>query len=95
MKKLLVLILTVVLLFAISACDNYTGDVKITRDEAIQIALEKAKVNKVDVYDLDVELDYEKKALVWDIDFEYQNLEHSYRINAQTGAIIFETVERD
>lgn len=71
------------------------NDAKISRDKAIEIALEKAKLKKADVRDLEAELDYEKGVLVWEVDFDYQNLDYSYDINANTGAIIFEEVEKD
>lgn len=71
------------------------GDAKIARDKAIEIALEKAKLQKADVYDLEAELDYEKGILVWEVDFDYQNSDYSYDINADTGKIIFEEVEKD
>ncbi len=133
MKKLFVLLLTAVLLFMLSACDNNAGaankngspasqstpsgiqtdnnnpstptpsspskpsasDAKITRDRAIEIALEKAKLQKADIRDLEAELDYEKGVLVWEVDFDYQNFDYSYDINANTGAIIFEEIEKD
>ena len=130
MKKLFALLLTAVLLFSLSACDNYAGEAgknstpapqstpsdiqtdnnnpsaptpsspsisgaKITRDRAIEIALEKAKLQKADIHDLEAELDYEKGVLVWEVDFDYQNLDYSYDINADTGAVILEEIEKD
>ncbi len=130
MKKLFALLLTAVLLFSLSACDNYAGEAdknstpapqstpsdiqtdnnnpsaptpsspsiseaKITRDRAIDIALEKAKLQKADIRDLEAELDYEKGVLVWEVDFDYQNLDYSYDINADTGAVILEEIEKD
>ncbi len=71
------------------------NDAKITRDKAIEIALEKAKLQKADVYDLEAELDYEKGVLVWEVDFDYQNFDYSYDINANTGVIVFEEIEKD
>ncbi|MBE6779383.1 MAG: hypothetical protein E7545_00250 [Ruminococcaceae bacterium] len=130
MKKFSALLLTAVLLFSLSACDNYAGEAdknstpapqstpsdiqtdnnnpsaptpsspsiseaKITRDRAIEIALEKAKLQKADIRDLEAELDYEKGILVWEVDFDYQNLDYSYDINADTGAVILEEIEKD
>ena len=133
MKNLFALLLTAVLLFSLSACDNYAGEAdknstpapqstpsdiqtdninpsaptpsspskppvseaKITRDRAIEIALEKAKLQKADIRDLEAELDYEKGVLVWEVDFDYQNLDYSYDINADTGAVILEEIEKD
>ena len=71
------------------------NDAKISRDRAIEIALEKAKLKKADVRDLEAELDYEKGVLVWEVDFDYQNFDYSYDINADSGAIVFEEIEKD
>ena len=71
------------------------NNAQITRDNAIEIALEKAMLKKADVRDLEAELDYEKGILVWEVDFDYQNLDYSYYINADTGVIVYEKAERD
>lgn len=71
------------------------NDAKISRDRAIEIALEKAKLKKADVRDLEAELDYEKGVLVWEVDFDYQNFDYSYDIKADSGAIVFEEIEKD
>lgn len=71
------------------------NDAKISRDRAIEIALEKAKLKKADVRELEAELDYEKGILVWEIDFDYQNFDYSYDINADSGVIVFEEIEKD
>lgn len=70
--------------------DNNSQDnksTKITREKALKIALEKAGAKESDIRDLDIELDTENGVTVWDVDFEYNNIEYSYEINAQTGAI--------
>lgn len=110
MKKILAILLTAVLLFSLSACDNYAGEAdknstpaqnglsestKITRDEAIDIALNEAGAQKSDVFDLEAELDYENGQKVWEIDFDYDKLEYSYDVNAKTGAITKTERERD
>ncbi len=71
------------------------SDAKITREKAIEIALEKAKLKETDVRDLEAELDYERDLLVWDVDFDYKNFDYAYEINANTGDIVTEKTERD
>lgn len=71
------------------------NDAKISRERAIEIALEKAKLKTDDVRDLEAELDYEKGVLVWEVDFDYQNFDYSYDINADSGTIVFEEIEKD
>lgn len=72
---------------------NQTSD--ITRERALEIALEKAGVKESDIRDLDIELDDERGEKVWEIDFDHENLEYSYDINAETGAITKVERERD
>ena len=43
----------------------------------------------------EAELDYEKGVLVWEVDFDYQNFDYSYDINANTGAVILEEIKKD
>lgn len=72
-----------------------SSEAKITKDKAIEIALEKAKLKKADVLDLEAELYYENGVLVWELEFDYKNFDYSYDIDANTGAIVFEVIEKD
>lgn len=67
----------------------------ITRDKALDIALNNAKVKKNDVYDISVELDYKYNQTVYEIDFNYQNYEYEYYINAESGKILHSFKELD
>ena len=67
----------------------------ITREEALEIALKEAGLKQADIYDIDVEFDKEFGTGVWEVDFESGNLEYSYDINAQTGAIIKAEKDRE
>ena len=68
---------------------------EITREKALEIAFEKAGVKQADVRDLEIELDTENGVKVWEIDFEHKNLEYSYDVNAQSGAITKTERERN
>ncbi len=68
---------------------------EISRDKALEIALNTAGVNQADIRNLDIELDRERGELVWEVDFEHANLEYSYDVNAATGAITKATREFD
>ncbi len=74
---------------------NITGDTKISKDKAIEIALNHAGLKKESVRDIDAELDREKGVTVWEIDFESGNTDYSYDINAETGGIVNYKSERD
>ena len=65
----------------------------LSRDEAINKALQKAGVKRADVRDLEAELDRERGGIYWEVDFESGKLEYSYDINAETGEVV--KVERE
>lgn len=67
----------------------------ISRDNAIEIALQAANVKKADVRDLEAELDNERKVIVWEIGFEANGYEYSYEIDAASKAILRSERERD
>ena len=69
---------------------NYIG-----RDNAISIALKDLKLTKKDVYDLECELDKEFNQTVYEVTFNYKNLEYEYYINPETGKIIHSFKELD
>ena len=70
--------------------NNYIG-----RDNAISIALKDLKLTKNDVYDLECELDKEFNQTVYEVTFNYKNLEYEYYINAESGKIIHSFKELD
>ena len=67
----------------------------IARDSAISIALKDLKLSKNDVYDLECELDKEFNQIVYEVTFNYKNLEYEYYINAESGKIIHSFKELD
>ena len=64
-----------------------SSDAKISKDEAISIALKKVSKKKTEVHDLEAELDIENGVLVWEVEFEDSKFEYYFEINAKTGAI--------
>lgn len=88
MKRFLALVLTVVFVLTLSACNGSPG---LTADEALNIALEQAGVTRDTIRNLENRLENDDGVLVYEIDFEAGNTEYSYDVNAETGAI----VERD
>ena len=65
----------------------------LTRDEALDIALKKAGVEKESIRELEAELDRDGPRVVWEIDFESGNMEYSYDIHAESGEIL--EIDRD
>ena len=75
--------------------DASTNTETITRDRAIKIALDTAKLSETDVRDLEAEIDRERSEVFWEVDFEYGGYDYSYDINATTGEAIKTEKERD
>ncbi len=71
-----------------SSLNNSAAETKISRERAIEIALNTAGVGKDKTHDLDAELDRENGRIVWDVDFETKDMEYSYEIDSDSGAVI-------
>ena len=61
---------------------------KISRDQALQIALDDAGLTQDQIHDLEVELDNDGGALHFDVDFEVSNKDYDYEIDAEDGKIL-------
>lgn len=57
-------------------------------EKAKQIAFNAAGVNSNNIYDLEVELDYEYRTMIYEISFNANGREYEYEINAVNGSII-------
>ena len=56
--------------------------------KAKEIALEKANLKENQVLDLDVELDYEMGTMIYEVEFEYNQLDYDFDIKATDGTIL-------
>ena len=63
-----------------------SGDIGYAK--AKSVALNHAGVSEGKAYDMDIELDDEDGALVYEVEFKSGGMEYSYEINAATGAIL-------
>ena len=61
---------------------------KISREQALQIALEDAGLTQDQIHDLEVELDNDSGALHFDVDFEVNDKDYDYEIDAEDGKIL-------
>ena len=57
-------------------------------EKAKQIAFNAVGVNANNIYDLEVELDYEYRTMIYEISFNANGREYEYEINAINGSII-------
>lgn len=62
----------------------------ITRERAIELALEKAGLSADAVFDMDAELERERGNVYWEVDFDTREYEYSYVIDAVSGEIVHE-----
>jgi uncharacterized membrane protein YkoI len=60
----------------------------IGEQKAKEIALTHAKVTENNLTDFEIEMDYEKGIMVYEVDFDFNHFEYEYEINALTGEII-------
>lgn len=67
----------------------------ISKEQALQIALDNIGLKQSDIYDLSIERDYKYGETVYEIDFDYQQYEYEFYIHAKTGEIIHSFKERD
>ena len=65
-----------------------TNSNTITMAKAKSIALNHAGVKSANVYDYEIELDYENGVKLYEISFNSGNYEYDYKINAGTGAVL-------
>ncbi len=66
-----------------NAASSYIGE-----EKALSLALEHAKISREQVKKIEIELDYERGVMVYDVEFKTAEFEFEYEINAETGEII-------
>ena len=69
-----------------SAAPVMTG--YLPRGDAIQIAVDAAKVNRSDIWDLSCELEEDDGVMIYQVEFEHGQYEYEYDIDAKTGKIL-------
>lgn len=76
--------------------NNQENSNYITRDKALQIALDNLKIKQENVYDLDIELEYKNRygKMVYEVSFDYNRYEYEYYIDATSGKILDSFIER-
>ncbi len=67
----------------------------ISKEEALKIALDNVGLKQKDIYDIGVELDYKYGKTVYEIDFNYQQYDYEFYIDAVNGDVVHSFKERD
>ncbi len=75
--------------------ETTVSQTEITREKAIEIALNHAGFKQDEVINLTAEYDRELSGNEWEVEFDKDNYEYSYEINAQSGEIIKNEKEID
>ena len=75
--------------------DNNVSEVKLTEDEALKIALDKANVSREDISNLKIELDRDNGVYHYDIDFYVGQTEYDYDIHAVDGTVLEHDMDID
>lgn len=68
---------------------------EITAEQALEKALDHAKLKKSDVTDIDIDLDRDNGTLIYEVDFNHGGTEYDYDIDAKSGEIISADRDRD
>ena len=69
--------------------------ITITRERAIELALQAASLTENEVFNIEAELDRERGGLVWEVEFETREHEYSYEIHAENGTVTKTERERN
>lgn len=80
---------------SVSTTGTASDSAYIGKDKAKAIAFEAAGIVEADVFDLDVDFDYEQGILVYEVDFDCGRSEYEYDINAVSGEIVHSRVEEE
>ena len=67
----------------------------ISKEKALDIALQNANLNRETVYDISVEFDFKYGKTVYEVDFDNRQYEYEYYIDATTGDILHSFKDRD
>lgn len=70
-------------------------ETNLTLDEAIDIALKDAGLTRKEIQDLDIELDWNAGTLHYDVDFEINDRDYDYEIDANTGNILKKEIPQE
>ena len=75
--------------------DSKSDSSYIGKEKAKEIAFNDSGVLEKDVYDLEVELDYDDGSILYEVTFNINKMEYEYDIDAVSGKIINKRVEFD
>lgn len=101
MKRKLPVIIAILLVLTLAGCavsnpasvNDDTATHILTKEEVKAMAFSHAKVEEAKVTDLEVDLDEDDGIIFYDLEFEYQDTEYDYRVDALSGKILYNKAE--
>lgn len=101
MKRKLPVIIAILLVLSLAGCavgkpasgKEDTATHILTKEEAKTLVFAHAKAEEAKVTDLDVDLDEEDGIIFYDLEFDYQDAEYDYRVDARSGKILYNKSE--
>ncbi len=94
MKRITILFLFVLLLCGMSGC-SARKTATVTGEDAQNIALQHAGLEKDQVRDLHIEYEVELGVPQFEVEFHYDGWEYDYYISAETGEILSQSRETE
>ncbi len=91
---LLIISMFAMMISAAPLVKNITS-AKISANEAENIALDKVGLTRENIRFERTEIDHERGKLIWEVEFEIGNVEYSFDIDAVTGKILREEIEKE
>ncbi len=101
MKRKLPVIIAILLVLTLAGCavsnpasvNDDTATHILTKEEVKTLTFSHAKVEEAKVTDLEVDLDEDDGIIFYDLEFEYQDTEYDYRVDALSGKILYNKAE--
>ena len=94
MKRMTILFLFTLVLTGMLGCST-KGTAMVTGEDAQEIALQHAGLNRDQVRDLHVEYEVELGVPQFEVEFEFEGWEYDYRISAESGEILSQSREAE
>lgn len=94
MKKLIACLAAILMMIGIAAGTASAEEVKLTREDAMQVALDYAGLKEEQVRFTKVQPDWDDGRQVWEIEFICNGVEYELDIDLHTGRILKADMDR-
>ncbi len=94
MKKLIACIAAIMMMAGVFAAVASAEEVKLTREEAVQVVLDYAGLKEEQVVFTKVRTDWDDGRQIWEIDFVFDGVEYEFDVDFYTGRILEADMDR-